>query len=340
MRTNKLIDQSLQALKDNLVLNLDWSITTDPVQKQNDIIPNGYIKLKLDGEKFKILYEQKNEVRKHQINQFKKLQTLHEYFVVIAGYIPENIRIQLKEEGINYIDRVGNCFLRIGQHHLSSSGKKNRNRHLEENKLFTATQLRLIFHLLQLPDLINTNYREIAKTASVSLDIVSKTINGLKKKGWLVSIDEQRQRLVDKKDILDRWLSGFEELLKPKLTKGYYRFLDEEFLRNWKQIQFNKKDILWGGEPAAALLTYYLKPERFLVYSKLNNKELLKQLKLIPDENGKVEIRELFYKPENFNYLNTVSALLVYTDLMISGDSRNQETAKILYDREISNIIE
>ena len=99
----------------------------------------------------------------------------------------------------------------------------------------------------------------------------------------------------------------------------------------------NNKRFFWGGEPAGAILTDYLKPEKFCIYTSLHSQELLKDYKLAPSEVGNVEINELFFKPEIFNCEKTVPPLLVYADLLLSGDNRNPETADLIYEKYLSN---
>ncbi|MBD0284320.1 MAG: hypothetical protein ICV79_02735 [Flavisolibacter sp.] len=84
-----------------------------------------------------------------------------------------------------------------------------------------------------------------------------------------------------------------------------------------------------GGEPAGALLKGYLHPEKFVIYSDLPKTEIMKQLHLVPDANGEVELLKPFWNTEGLPTDNTscVPTLLAYAELVISLDSRNRETA-------------
>jgi len=56
------------------------------------------------------------------------------------------------------------------------------------------------------------------------------------------------------------------------------------------------------------------------------------KLKLVPDENGDVEILHMFWKEkEKFREKYITPTLLVYADLISSGHERNIEIAKQLY---------
>jgi hypothetical protein len=94
---------------------------------------------------------------------------------------------------------------------------------------------------------------------------------------------------------------------------------------------------LWGGEPAADILTNYLNPERFTLYTKLKTADLIKKYRLIPDENGQVEIFDKFWKLDTKTW-DTAPPLIVYADLMNTDDNRNFEVANMIYERYLKDI--
>jgi len=59
--------------------------------------------------------------------------------------------------------------------------------------------------------------------------------------------------------------------------------------------------------------------------------------KLTKDENGDIEILDIFWRfVQNHLRNNLVPPLLIYTDLIATGDTRNIETARIIYEKELS----
>ncbi|TXK94624.1 hypothetical protein BMR05_12400 [Methylococcaceae bacterium HT4] len=59
--------------------------------------------------------------------------------------------------------------------------------------------------------------------------------------------------------------------------------------------------------------------------------------KLRKDPSGDIEILNTFWDVENeANRTDTVHPILIYADLMASGDPRNIETAQIIYDQELA----
>jgi len=97
-----------------------------------------------------------------------------------------------------------------------------------------------------------------------------------------------------------------------------------------------KEKTWWGGEPAGDLLTNYLRPAELTLYTMETRNELIKNYRLIPDENGNVKAYNKFWQHDEVDD-NTVPPLLVYADLINSNDRRCTETALKIYDEFLQN---
>jgi hypothetical protein len=98
-----------------------------------------------------------------------------------------------------------------------------------------------------------------------------------------------------------------------------------------------------GGETAAAKLTRYLKPAVQTIYLPKDTKaqaQLMKELRLIKDPAGEVELRAKFWRFESPEYPDLVPPLLIYADLLATADDRNIETARMIYDEHLAGLIE
>ena len=95
-----------------------------------------------------------------------------------------------------------------------------------------------------------------------------------------------------------------------------------------------------GGETAAAKLTKYLKPQVVTIYVGPNTGRLLLDNRIKKDPKGDIELRRIFW---NFNidwlYRNLVHPILIYADLLATGDPRNVETANVIYEQELLKFI-
>ena len=67
----------------------------------------------------------------------------------------------------------------------------------------------------------------------------------------------------------------------------------------------------------------------------------MRLLRLVPDNEGNVSLYKPFWKPKSIElYQNNddeipTNSLLVYAELIYSGNDRNIETAKIIFDEYI-----
>ncbi len=90
-------------------------------------------------------------------------------------------------------------------------------------------------------------------------------------------------------------------------------------------------------DPAAALLTQHLRPEIITVYGDTHFEALARKIHPVKDEHGNLEVLQKFwnFKPaaENVKNYPVVPPLLIYADLVATGDARNLETAKMIRER-------
>ena len=167
----------------------------------------------------------------------------------------------------------------------------------------------------------------------VALGTIKNTMAELTGKGFLIDTGKQGKRLLNRKELFDRWATAYPDALKPKLQLG--RFHGDKYW--WKDLQLDATVAQWGGEVAAAKLTGYLKPETVTLYAdKKQLAELVIRNRLKKDPEGEVEILDRFWNanPE-FDDDDTVHPFLIYADLVALGDQRTMETAKILYEQHL-----
>ena len=86
-------------------------------------------------------------------------------------------------------------------------------------------------------------------------------------------------------------------------------------------------------------------PGLWTLYTDHDRNALMDEFGLIPDpKSGNVVVYSTFWKADEPPFiipnLQVVNPLLVYTDLMISGENRNIEIAKRIYEQYITHIIE
>jgi len=301
----------------------------------NNIRADAEIELRFGNQKTRFWVEIKNEIREQNIPRIlnQLIQNPVEWLLV-CRYIPKPIKETLKNYGINYLETAGNCFIKKdGLFFYINDKAVTAERQTEGGKLWKQTGLKFLFGILIKPELLNTNYRQIARETKVALGNIGPFIEELKQEGFLKEGTKNNNLylFIENKEQLQRkWIELFNAVLKPKLKQGRFRFMDNNILQNWKAIPNNH--FYWGGEPAGALLTGFLRPEIFTIYTKENKMEIMKELSLVPDKNGNVEIMNIFWETPMLDFLNgenkIVPPLLAYAELITSLDSRNRETAE------------
>ena len=96
-----------------------------------------------------------------------------------------------------------------------------------------------------------------------------------------------------------------------------------------------------GGDVAAAKLTNYLKPQLVTIYVERDRAGLiLLPNRLKKDPEGEVELLARFWQPGTIPPRgDMVHPLLVYADLMVTGNQRNIETARMIYDQHLLQLV-
>ncbi len=273
--------------------------------------------------------EIKREIRKHHISQLKELQDKVGPLILVAERLYPNIKKLLNEAGIDWIDVAGNIHLEEGETLLWIDRHTTTPIQQKKNRAFTKTGLKVVFLFLHDEAWLNRTYRNIAEAADVALGNIKHVLDGLKEHDFVYAKNKEALKLKNRDKLLDQWITAFADELIPRIQKGRFNFMNKAGEQNWKNLPLGEQDQ-WGGEPAADLLTNDLKPVEYILYTKKNRTKLMKKFKLMPDENGKIEIREPYWTIQN-DLPNIAPCLVIYTDLMITGDPRNIKIAEEIY---------
>ncbi len=272
--------------------------------------------------------EIKEELRRYQLLQIENYLKSNKDFLLIANRIFPKIKEELREKEIPYLEANGNIYIKKDGLFLFVDTQKTLE--IEKNKgnrAFTKTGLKVLLYLLQHKEAIHLPQRELANLTNVALGNIPQVIEGLKETGYLIPLSNKTFLWENRKALFERWVAEYGSILRPKLVKERYTLKAK-----WQEIQFYKHKTVWGGEPAADLITNHLRPEKFMLYTKENRMELIKNYNLMPDKNGEIEVLEMFWGE---NEGKTAPAILVYAELMLEAGKRNKETAEKIYHEHI-----
>ncbi|MFW6140086.1 MAG: type IV toxin-antitoxin system AbiEi family antitoxin [Acidobacteriota bacterium] len=338
-KEKKILNDALGILRKNTGLVaevVDFEVKALDKARDIEYYKDAIIKIQWDDLDYHFIVEIKNTVTRavlgvamHQLNRVKQ----KEKGMLVAKYINPKIADELKKNDIPFFDTVGNAYIKEPPLFIYLKG--NRPEIIDQpTRTFTPTGLQIIFALLCNPGLEDKPYRDIAKKAGVALGTVGEVMDDLKKTGYLIDTGVRRRRLTRKKDLFNKWVTAYPEKLRRKKMIGHYETDHKDW---WRNTDLKEYDALWGAEVAANIMTEYLKPQIITVYARRPITKFLLKNKLIKNEKGDIEILEIFWRfGQNHLHNNLVPPLLIYTDLMATGDTRNIETARIIYEKEFS----
>ena len=131
------------------------------------------------------------------------------YGVFVAPYISDASATICKENGIGYIDFVGNCWLHLDSIFMEVKGNPNRfSRKSELKSLFKPKAERVLRALLHEPGR-QWSTAELAKAVRVSPGQISNVRKLLREREW---IQDQKWgiRLIEILQLLDSWLANYQ----------------------------------------------------------------------------------------------------------------------------------
>ncbi|NLW32078.1 MAG: hypothetical protein GXY77_11555 [Fibrobacter sp.] len=318
-------------------LQKDTGISFKVKKQYNDHFRDVLIELKWNKSTWYLDAEVNGTINRAIIGRFRQNAAGFENTpVLITTFVTPGLAEQLRELKINYIDTAGNAYLNIPPLLINIQGNRPGEIQATSVRLFRTTGLKIIFALLCNPELEIKDYRTIASMTNVALGSVNWIMRDLAQAGYLLNQGKNGRRLIRKDELLEKWVSNYHEQLRPKIIIGRYAALDKDW---WKKVE-DKYNVLWGSEKAAGIITKYLKPEITTIYIKELTPDFLIRNKLHSTSEGDIEILKKFWLfDDRWTDQNVVPPILVYADLIAGRSDRNIETAKIIYDKEISGLI-
>jgi len=304
-----------------------------------DLYGNGVVRLAHEDKKWEFKAEVKLRVNRATIALMKHQMNFAGNALLVTEYVNPELAEIMRNQGIPFIDGAGNAFINATPLYIFIKGEKPDKAEKAEpvKRLFKAGGLKLTFALLNNPGMEKATYRNMAKAAKVALGTVDFAITELKELGFLIDLGKKGRQLFNTERLLRRWVEAYPENLKPKIVQERFRTDTRNW---WKDIQPADFGVLWGGEIAAAELTGYLKPEKYTVYTDQPIGKLIYRFKFQKDPNGNVEILMPFWAFKwELAKNGFVPALLIYADLVATGDARAIEAAEIIYDKYIARLV-
>lgn len=339
----RILERALEAFQDITGLNtqLVWLEREGPNTARVDAV----IEINFPGGTEQFQVEIKQTDRFATLVQIKQqLDRLPGPGLWIAPKVTNDMAEKCRELGLHFIDTHGNAYIHTPCAFVFTKGQRRRGEEVGDlekvTRAGTATALRVMFTLLCEPALLNAPYREINQAAGVALGVIGGVFDDLNARGYTTGGDKRgARRLLERKKLIDEWVTNYPIKLRPKLNPRRFRANDPDW---WKQVDITRYEAQWGGEIAADKLTHYLKPATTTIYlhghdrrKNLTRLVAENQLRAAPD--GDIEVLDAFWDLPNADADDTVPPLLVYADLIEMLDPRANETARMIREQYLAD---
>ena len=322
-----ILNNAIHNLEKDVPITLNWK--TIDIKKDTGI--DGELAITINNQQILMFVQIKKDVKNHQLFNVFECNRRFENFLLVAEKLYPKVKKELRENHINYLEGNGNVYINKNVFFLYiDTNKTTRNPKEKGNRAFTKTGLKVVFHFLLNPQLLNETQREIADIANVALGNIPLIINGLLENKFILKLNKNEYVINNYEELLNKWISEFQQTLRPTIFKQRFRFYNKN--QDWRELELNTEKTVWGGEPAGDIITNHLRPEKFILYTKESVKDLMIKYRLLPDDEGDIWVYDMFW---TLNFNKTAPKELVYTDLMINDDKRSKETAKLIFDEYI-----
>ncbi len=209
---------------------------------------------------------------------------------------------------------------------IHHSGKKAK---LEKEKVVNLSPKMAIFllYLLENKEKLNETVRILAGITKTSNDTIQKTKDWLKSKSYVKRLNEKEYVWADWRAAYSRWLTAYEENIRPKQLLGTYT------LTNIPKEDFpSKGNYHFTGEYVLEYLNLGLLNTQLVeIYTDAFVRNIITDLRLKPDNQGNVKIYKQFWQWK----MEKISPLIIYADLLLNHDARVQTTTKKYEDEYI-----
>ena len=272
--------------------------------------------------------------------------------LLVADHITPDMAETLRQQNRAFLDAAGNAYIQQAATLVWVTGRKPvaKTMALPLGRAFQPTGLQVLFALLCHPEWVNLPYRELATRAGVAHGTVGWVMPDLQQQGFVTEVKGKRgtRRLYETERLLALWVDAYARQLRPRLLLGRYYVAKIDGWQDWPLADHAAQ---WGGEPAGALLTQYLKPGELTLYAEKLPGLLAAKYRCMKEpavgHQAVVDMRRRFWDFPQGNAIvggvggkqTCVPPVLVYADLLATGDARCIETAKRLYEEYVVRLV-
>jgi len=250
-------------------------------------------------------------------------------WLLVVPHIPRGRGEELRTLGFNFVDEAGNCFLQLGDNFVAHIEGRRRAPHTVKGRGLGTPGYRAMFALLAEPLLRNATVRELAAVAGIGKTAAADLLRRLEADGILAR-DTTGRRLARPDALMDRWLAGYADRLRPQLLIGRFAIPGLDPGGAEARIAGALKDVRWalGAGAAAFRLTGHYRGEQTVIHLAVPLHDLEQRLRALRANDGPITALAVPC-PAAFDRTapGLVHPLLIYTELLMMADERAREAA-------------
>lgn len=327
--TEPMLQAALAALPENLGLTFTKAVDLDAEDGPCEVLTVTW-----EGGRRTLRIHTQQIHRAEDLGHLKARLAHPDDVLLLTPHLTANLGRKCLDLGLQFMDMAGNIHLTGQGLHVVAVGNKlasktERLGPVRPFKAFNHKGLQVVFALLAGEGLAGATYRELGRAAGVATGTVGLVMQDLTTAGLMVATPTGRAMLQPDR-LVEGWVANFPHKLRPHLHPT--RFLATH-TEGWKNLDLTPHDAQWGGEVAGDRLTHHLQPRTATIYTRDNAAKLAGALRLRPDPQGDIEILDQFWDfptPQGYP-LDVVPPLLIYADLVASGDPRNTDIARMIH---------
>ncbi len=257
--------------------------------------------------------------------------------LLAARYVPPPTGERLAEAGVNFVDRPGNVHLALGDdHHVLLLGRREPAREPTARRVGPAL-VQLLFVLLAEPAAAAWPIRKLAEAAGIGKTAAATGRERLVHLGILAGGRRRTYRVVDRDRLIDDFLGGYANVLRPHLLIGRFRTPERDPDRLLREVaatagRAGVPVALTGGAGAYALDRFYRGEDLALLIGTFTP-ALQRELRLVPDRQGPLTLLRAFgtrWAWRAIDGLTVAHPWLIYGELLCQADPRGLEAAEQL----------
>ncbi|WP_144783301.1 type IV toxin-antitoxin system AbiEi family antitoxin [Microbacterium sp. BH-3-3-3] len=241
----------------------------------------------------------------------------------------------LRAAGINYFDEAGNGHLAFGDTLIDVRGRttstpEELRKPTKSASLFTEKRSQVIFAIISWPDLLSARLHDLAHAAGVSVSFTQKTLVALEAANYLDGFGSRDSgSLQNIESLIDGWSAAFSSGLGSRENTQTFRGEFDPFA-----LPDDGPPLYVSGEAVAPWIKRHL---TWTIYADGIPRDAARAGRWASDGlEPTIFVRQKFWsEPALAPTLGHARArlappLLVYADLLTSGDSREREAAQHL----------